>query len=73
MTLEKILQRFKNKENPKQIRRKSWTEETQPYEICYISSDCFYTSTDHEYHFPFDVEDIMANDWEYSDSVWVSK
>lgn len=74
MTLAQICQRF-NKEGvrfPKQIRRKSWTE-SEPYNVVYCSSNQFYTSPDWELAFPFDVEDLVAKDWQYIEDVWCSK
>ena len=77
MTLQQIIKKHEGKEMPQEIKRKTWLIEDQDFQICYCSSGNFYTKGPpdwcSDFYFPFDTEDLVANDWEYTETIWVTK
>ena len=76
MTLQQIIKKHEGKEMPQEIRRKAWLIKDPDFQncFCYCSSGNFYTEPNcGGPPFPFDMEDLTANDWEYSETIWVTK
>lgn len=70
----KLCEKLEGADDVVEIKRSAWDQMALgDYSVCYFSGGCFYANKDYSEKYPFDISDMMADDWMYREKIWRSK